>query len=173
VRHYTSSSRSKRSQSFQLLMPRERRRHRKQPGNPGAVQLKSLAVGGSTTWSEIITLQKGSGSNNSFYFTGAKSGDFTLAPTSLTLQNLCSYLKTAIVLSTQMDLQTVLGGRGRRRSTPNTFHVVLARLWLDRPRRRGAEKELGLKRACAAPPQEVHLLVFLTAAKKFSVCSRL
>jgi hypothetical protein len=40
--------------------------------------------------------------------------------------------------------------------------------------RRGAEKGLGLKRACRAPAQEVHLLlVFLTAAKNFSVCSRL
>jgi len=45
-------------------------------GNPGAVQLNSLAVGGSTTWAEITTLQQGSGSNNSFYFTGTKSGDF-------------------------------------------------------------------------------------------------
>jgi hypothetical protein len=45
-------------------------------GNPGAVQLNSLGVGGSTTWNEITTLQQGSGSNNSFYFTGTKSGDF-------------------------------------------------------------------------------------------------
>jgi hypothetical protein len=45
-------------------------------GNPGAVQLNSLAVGGSTTWNEITTLQNGSGSNTSFYFTGTQSGNF-------------------------------------------------------------------------------------------------
>ena len=45
-------------------------------GNPGAVQLNSLAVGGSTTWTEITTRQQGSGSNSSFYFTGTKSGNF-------------------------------------------------------------------------------------------------
>ena len=61
-------------------------------GNPGAVQLNSLAVGGSTTWAEITTLQQGSGSNNSFYFTGTKSGNFDINT------NILSYSEFVLVL---------------------------------------------------------------------------
>lgn len=45
-------------------------------GNPGAAQLNSLAVGGSTTWTEIMTRQEDSGWNSKFFFTGEKSGLF-------------------------------------------------------------------------------------------------
>jgi hypothetical protein len=56
-------------------------------GNPGAVQLNSLAVGGSTTWNEINTLQQGGSSNSSFYLPALSPATFTSTPASSTFHN--------------------------------------------------------------------------------------
>jgi hypothetical protein len=81
-------------------------------GNPGAVQLNSLAVGGSTTWNEITTLQNGSGSNNSFYFTGTKSGDFYIN------SNLLNFSQFVLVLK-----------GGNSLANPNAPPVSVAWAW--------------------------------------------